>query len=498
MCIRDSAGTAGSTQAISFSGSAPVNSVVLDSTGPLLLGHASSVDGNFLIQANAAASQLRGIGVNNAGGYGVYLTYDNTTRYGGAAAAIRNIANSPLVFETNNSEKMRLDASGNLGLGVTPSSWSVGKAIEVYSKGNALISTSSTQAIVTSNAYYNTSWKYGASGAATYYQQNAGVHSWHNATAGTQDANITFTQAMTLDQEGRLLVGTPSARTNIYNASYAPILQVETTGTLTQRTASFTYNNGGTTGGGPVIQLITSRSATAGGVTLVGTDDELGSVQFFGTNGTAPVAAASITTFSDGAPSSTSMPGRLVFGTTAASATSPTTRFTINRVGDAVFSNTSAVYPATDNAATIGGSSNRWSAVYAVNGTIQTSDQRAKTDIADAQLGSAFIKSLRPVSYKWIEGGKRDSGQRDEENNYIYESVPGQRTHWGFIAQEVKQAVDDAGVDFGGWLLTDKDDPDSQQALRYDQFIAPLTKALQEALAKIETLEAKVAALEAA
>jgi hypothetical protein len=46
-------------------------------------------------------------------------------------------------------------------------------------------------------------------------------------------------------------------------------------------------------------------------------------------------------------------------------------------------------------------------------------------------------------------------------------------------------------------LLSDKDDPDSQQALRYDQFIAPLTKALQEAIAKIESLEANTAALEA-
>jgi hypothetical protein len=56
----------------------------------------------------------------------------------------------------------------------------------------------------------------------------------------------------------------------------------------------------------------------------------------------------------------------------------------------------------------------------------------------------------------------------------------------------VKQAVDAAGVDFGGWVLTDKDDPDSQQALRYDQFIAPLTKALQEALQKIEDLEQRL------
>jgi uncharacterized protein (UPF0335 family) len=48
-------------------------------------------------------------------------------------------------------------------------------------------------------------------------------------------------------------------------------------------------------------------------------------------------------------------------------------------------------------------------------------------------------------------------------------------------------------VDFGGWVLTEKDDPDSQQALRYDQFIAPLTKALQEAMERIEQLETEMA-----
>jgi hypothetical protein len=60
------------------------------------------------------------------------------------------------------------------------------------------------------------------------------------------------------------------------------------------------------------------------------------------------------------------------------------------------------------------------------------------------------------------------------------------------IAQEVKIAVDAAGVDFGGWVLSDKDDPDSQQALRYDQFIAPLIKAVQELSAKVQLLESKL------
>jgi hypothetical protein len=164
--------------------------------------------------------------------------------------------------------------------------------------------------------------------------------------------------------------------------------------------------------------------------------------------------------------------------------------------GNIGFFNTPGLYPNTDNAAQLGFSGNRWSAVFAVNGTIQTSDGREKTDVNDAALGADFIKALRPVSYKWIEGGNRDAGEIDADGNCIYEPFPGERVHWGFIAQEVKDAVDAAGVDFGGWVLTDKNDPDSQQALRYDQFIAPLTKALQEALAEIDILKAKVAALE--
>ena len=172
-------------------------------------------------------------------------------------------------------------------------------------------------------------------------------------------------------------------------------------------------------------------------------------------------------------------------------------RMRIASNGNTSVKNASFFHPATNNAIALGTSSLRWSVVYANNGTIQTSDERLKTEIATSSLATGFVKSLRPVSYKWIEGGKQHTGEYDEDGNFVYESVSGARTHWGFIAQEVKQSADDAGVDFGGWVLEDKNDADSTQSLRYDQFIAPLTAALQEAIAKIETLEAKVAALEA-
>ncbi len=148
------------------------------------------------------------------------------------------------------------------------------------------------------------------------------------------------------------------------------------------------------------------------------------------------------------------------------------------------------------------------------NAVITTSDSREKIEINNSILGIDFIKSLRPVSYKFKikerkpilekdENGNvilDDNGNstyvRDKNNEIIYESFPGLRSHYGFIAQEVKQSVDNAGVDFAGWVIEDLENPESKQGLRYEELIAPLTKALQEALIKIETLEQKVLVLE--
>jgi hypothetical protein len=180
-------------------------------------------------------------------------------------------------------------------------------------------------------------------------------------------------------------------------------------------------------------------------------------------------------------------------------------RFLYNGQGTE-FSNQNRVIPTTDNAVDLGASGARWDDVYATNGTIQTSDSRLKREVETSVLGIDFVKALRPVSYKWIESkkipivdGTDENGDNtyrtDADGNWVYESRDGARRHWGFIAQEVKQAVDDASVDFAGWSLADKDDSNSTQSLRYEEFISPLTKALQEAIAKIETLETQNADL---
>jgi hypothetical protein len=103
---------------------------------------------------------------------------------------------------------MTLDASGNLGLGVTPSAWSLYKAFQNggtsvadYGGGN--------NSIFGSNMYFDGSnFKYISSYAASSYRMYTGKHEWNIAASGTAGNAISFTQAMTLDASGNLGIGT--------------------------------------------------------------------------------------------------------------------------------------------------------------------------------------------------------------------------------------------------------------------------------------------------
>ena len=119
---------------------------------------------------------------------------------------------------SSGANSMTLNSSGNLGLGVTPSAWSVpaGKIIEVGTVGNSIWGVGASNMVVGSNIYYaSSSYKYANTGsAASAYQQAGGVHYWYNAVSGTAGDTITFTQAMTLDASGNLSVGQDSSKTS--------------------------------------------------------------------------------------------------------------------------------------------------------------------------------------------------------------------------------------------------------------------------------------------
>ena len=177
--------------------------------------------------------------------------------------------------------------------------------------------------------------------------------------------------------------------------------------------------------------------------------------------------------------------------------------------------------PLSDSTESLGISTRRWRDVWSVDTSINSSDFRFKKDIANSNLGLSFIKKLNPISYKWknskaemvleeateqretAPGVKEDvvvmlpkiSGYNAKGEEIIETtSSEGVRTHYGFIAQDVKAALDSEGVgdNFAGWVLDDKDDPESKQNLRYSEFISPLTKAVQELSNMVESLQQEV------
>jgi hypothetical protein len=121
-----------------------------------------------------------------------------------------------LQLQTNGgTTAVTIDTAQNFGLGVTPSTWSTGHAMEFGAVGNALWGYSGNIVLSQNTAGYSGSFLYATTAAATRYQQNAGSHVWSNAPSGTAGNAITFTQAMTLDISGRLLLGTTTAPSDV-------------------------------------------------------------------------------------------------------------------------------------------------------------------------------------------------------------------------------------------------------------------------------------------
>jgi hypothetical protein len=103
-----------------------------------------------------------------------------------------------------------IDPSGNLGLGVTPSAWSTYKAFEIQYTGNGLHATGQNDLNIASNVYYNAGYKYAGTARANLLEMYNGEFYFKTAGSGTAGNAITFTQAMTLDASGNLLVGVTS------------------------------------------------------------------------------------------------------------------------------------------------------------------------------------------------------------------------------------------------------------------------------------------------
>jgi hypothetical protein len=156
------------------------------------------------------------------------------------------------------SEKMRITDAGNLGLGVTPNAWNVGKALQIGGTDGAAIWGYSGSAQFGNNFYWNGGFLYATTAAASRYAQGSGAHQWYTAPSGTAGNAITFTQAMTLDASGNLLVGTTSQP-----SSFRMFIDSGANSSVGIRSSASTYN---------AIIFYTPSTTTAGYIQISGSN----------------------------------------------------------------------------------------------------------------------------------------------------------------------------------------------------------------------------------
>jgi hypothetical protein len=377
--------------------------------------------------------------------------------------------NVPQTWYVNGSERMRLDGSGNLGLGVTPSAWGSTKAFDIGTYG--ALAQLSTVLNLNYNSYFNgTNTIYKNTGVASVYQQSSGGHLWYNAASGTAGNAITFTQAMTLDASGNLALGSTSILGSTNRASFTNATSAKGVLALSNTSSS----------GYSAVELYDNSGSQQG---AIGWGN--GSVAVTGAQNATYLYSSGAITFLSGGTSERARidsDGNLLVGTTSFGSTA--IGFGINGTNSSSSKgacisviNSSVNGNTTYEAYSLSASAYRFyvgmaGTVYATSTTITAiSDQRLKENIRDLDDGLDVVMALKPRKFDWKEGKGQDI-----------------KNARGFIAQEFETVLPDM---IETWRDPAPEGEESYKAINAN-LIPTLVKAIQEQQAIIESLKARL------
>jgi hypothetical protein len=181
------------------SGAPVINGGVL---GTPSSGTVTNLTGTASININGTV----GATTASTGAFTTLTTSSTVTHNGGTANGVTYLNGSKVL---TSGSALVFDGA-NLGVGVTPSAWTVFKVMQLGNFG-AIGGVDSTSMNMFANTFYDGAFKYTNTftGATRYRMDEA--HSWFTAPSGTAGNAVTFTQAMTLDANGTLIVGSTSS-----------------------------------------------------------------------------------------------------------------------------------------------------------------------------------------------------------------------------------------------------------------------------------------------
>jgi hypothetical protein len=315
-------------------------------------------------------------------------------------------------------ERMRIDSSGNVGIGTAPNAWTTNlttRALEVGSV-TSINEVAGQYSSFSSNHYYaqDGNQKYITSNPATRYYQQNGEHVFMGAGSGTAGNNVPFSEYMRIDSSGNLLVGTTT-----FNPDNAGIGARGSDGLLYSARSNGSpalFNRLSSDGD---IALFRKDGTTVGSIGVAG-----GDLYISGGSGHAGI------------------------------------RFDTNTLTPAVNGTQ------TDATVDLGYSSYRYKDAH-FSGTVNaanfntTSDATLKTNVETLTGSLDAVKSLRGVSFDWIENGNSEVG---------------------VIAQEVEAVLPD--------VVSTNDQ--GIKSVKYGNMVALLIEAMKEQQLRIEALEAKL------
>ena len=401
--------------------------LTLDSSGNLLSGTtSSSLLSNF--NTNAGGLVLDDIGsgatafLATHGDKQIFLGNDTSANY------LWGYSNHNLLFGTNNQTRLTITSDGNVGIGTTtPGNLLHCSRTSTTAYSSSLTTNDSTVLLQNLGAAGHSTLEFQCKSSGTTQTGKATISATPEAassratslTFGTRHQNSAMEERMRIDSFGRVAVGT----TDMNGRIHARINAASST--------NFADNNAAIASGDQFIHV--SNSNTGGNeqagfvMNASGSASAIGAIYMHKTN---------------------SYLGAMVFRMRT-NATTSASRMEIDSQGN----------------------------IGAPNGTNihSTSDARVKKNVADLTNGLSSIKSLRPVSFNWIDGFC------DKEKNTLY----------GFIAQEVQTVDSNLIQQFGDGSVTVEGQTINDVLRVNEKFIIPmLVKAIQELSAEVAALKA--------